>query len=70
MKLKSKNTTLIIIDVQNDFCPGGSLEVKNGDQIVKPINGAQSNFDDIIITQDWHPRSHKCFAINHGLQEY
>ena len=70
MKLKSKNTTLIIIDVQNDFCPGGSLEVKNGDQIVKPINGAQSNFDEIIITQDWHPQSHKCFAINHGLKEY
>ena len=62
MKNKINNASLLIIDVQNDFCPGGALEVTNGDQIVEPINNFQSDFDNIVITQDWHPKDHKCFA--------
>ena len=70
MGTKKNNASLLIIDVQNDFCPGGALEVTNGDHIVGPINNFQLNFDNIVITQDWHPKDHKCFASNHKQEEY
>lgn len=70
MGTKKNNASLLIIDVQNDFCPGGALEVSNGDQIIGPINDFQLNFDNIVITQDWHPKDHKCFASNHKQEEY
>lgn len=57
--------TLIIVDVQNDFMPGGALEVGKGDQIVPIINAILPKFDLVVATQDWHPASHKSFAINH-----
>lgn len=57
--------TLIIVDVQNDFMPGGALEVRKGDQIVPIINAMLPKFDLVVATQDWHPASHKSFAINH-----
>ena len=57
--------TLIIIDVQNDFMPGGSLAVPGGNIIVPVINRIQSHFDLILATQDWHPFNHKSFASNH-----
>jgi nicotinamidase/pyrazinamidase len=57
--------TLIIIDVQNDFMPGGPLEVPNGNQIVPVINRIQDNYDLVLATQDWHPANHKSFASNH-----
>ncbi|KTC91792.1 MULTISPECIES: bifunctional nicotinamidase/pyrazinamidase [Legionella] len=56
--------TLIIIDAQNDFMPGGSLEVAQGDLIVPIINKLQPQFDLIVATQDWHPAEHKSFASN------
>lgn len=56
---------LIIVDVQNDFVPGGALAVKEGDQIVPIINDLQSKFDFIVATQDWHPKDHGSFAANH-----
>lgn len=56
---------LIIVDVQNDFLPGGALEVKDGDKIIPYINELQNNFNLVIATQDWHPANHKSFAINH-----
>ncbi len=56
---------LIIIDVQNDFCPGGALPVPEGDWVVEIINGLQSEFDLIVATQDWHPANHGSFAANH-----
>jgi nicotinamidase/pyrazinamidase len=56
---------LIIVDVQNDFMPGGALAVKEGDTIVPIINDLQSKFDFIVATQDWHPAAHGSFAINH-----
>ena len=57
--------TLILIDVQNDFIPGGSLAVPEGDQIIAPINSMLDKFDLVIATQDWHPHNHKSFASNH-----
>ena len=57
---------LLIVDVQNDFCPGGALEVPNGDQVVPVINRLISQFDNIIQTQDWHPEGHFSFASSHS----
>jgi nicotinamidase/pyrazinamidase len=57
--------TLILIDVQNDFMPGGSLEVPHGNMVVPVINKVQSYFDLVVATQDWHPKNHKSFASNH-----
>lgn len=56
---------LLIVDVQNDFCPGGALEVPNGDQIVPVINRLSKHFDHVIQTQDWHPKGHSSFASSH-----
>lgn len=58
--------TLIIIDVQNDFIPGGSLAVPEGDKIVPIINSIQDKFDLIVASQDWHPENHISFASNHA----
>ena len=57
--------TLIIIDAQKDFMPGGSLEVPEGDKIVPVVNDLQEKFDLVIATQDWHPQDHVSFASNH-----
>ncbi|CAN5240363.1 bifunctional nicotinamidase/pyrazinamidase [soil metagenome] len=63
--------TLIIIDLQNDFIPGGTLAVPGGDEIVNLINEIQGKFDLIISTQDWHPLDHSSFASGHkGKQEF
>ena len=56
---------LIIIDMQNDFCPGGALAVATGDEIVPEINRLQSNYQTVVLTQDWHPSDHQSFAANH-----
>lgn len=56
---------LLIIDVQNDFCPGGKLAVPDGDAVVPIINNLIAHFDIIIQTQDWHPSDHSSFASNH-----
>jgi nicotinamidase/pyrazinamidase len=56
---------LIIVDVQNDFCPGGALAVREGDQIVPVINRILPRFDLIVATRDWHPPHHGSFAANH-----
>ncbi|MCF7853015.1 MAG: bifunctional nicotinamidase/pyrazinamidase [Simkaniaceae bacterium] len=57
---------LLIIDVQNDFLPGGALAVIGGDQIIPIINDLMDDFDCIIATQDWHPKEHASFASNQG----
>lgn len=57
--------TLIIIDAQNDFMPGGSLAVPNGDKIVPIINRIQDKFDLVVASQDWHPETHISFVSNH-----
>jgi nicotinamidase/pyrazinamidase len=56
---------LIIVDVQNDFLPGGTLAVSGGNDIVPIINSIQNEFDLVIATQDWHPANHSSFAANH-----
>ncbi|GAA6193244.1 bifunctional nicotinamidase/pyrazinamidase [Phaeobacter sp. NW0010-22] len=57
---------LLVIDVQNDFCPGGALAVPGGDEIVPLINGMMERFDAVILTQDWHPAGHSSFASTHA----
>ena len=56
---------LIVVDVQNDFCPGGALAVAGGDEIVVQINNRMADFDAVILTQDWHPAGHSSFASSH-----
>jgi nicotinamidase/pyrazinamidase len=56
--------TLIIMDVQNDFCPGGALAVEDGDAVVAEINRISPDYDIVIMTQDWHPANHVSFAAN------
>lgn len=56
---------LLVIDVQNDFCPGGALAVAGGDDIVQGINALMNDFDSVILTQDWHPAGHSSFASSH-----
>ena len=56
---------LIVIDVQNDFCPGGALEVPQGDEILRGINALMPEFDAVVLTQDWHPAVHSSFASSH-----
>ena len=56
---------LLIVDIQNDFCPGGALAVPDGDTIVPTVNKLVNVFDDVIQTQDWHPAGHSSFASSH-----
>ena len=56
---------LLIVDVQNDFCPGGALAVANGDAVVPIINRLVERFDHVALTQDWHPKGHSSFAASH-----
>jgi nicotinamidase/pyrazinamidase len=56
---------LIVIDMQNDFCPGGALAVKGGHDIVPLINQLMGRFENIVLTQDWHPADHSSFASQH-----
>lgn len=57
---------LIVIDVQNDFCPGGALAVENGDEIVPLVNHLIASHDHVVLTQDWHPAGHSSFASVHA----
>jgi nicotinamidase/pyrazinamidase len=62
---------LLVIDVQNDFCPGGALAVPEGDQVVPIINRLAQRFEHVILTQDWHPAEHISFASIHpGTQPF
>ncbi len=62
---------LIVVDVQNDFCPGGALAVPQGDQIVPAVNRLAAEFTHVVLTQDWHPRGHASFASSHpGRQPF
>ena len=56
---------LLVIDVQNDFCPGGALAVADGDAVVPVINGLVGRFGHVVLTQDWHPPGHSSFASSH-----
>jgi len=62
-------TALLVIDIQNDFCPGGALAVQEGDQIIDRVNALMDQYDVVVATQDWHPADHKSFASNHDGAE-
>jgi nicotinamidase/pyrazinamidase len=56
---------LLVIDVQNDFCPAGALEVAGGNEIIPYINEEMAKYDCVVLTQDWHPKGHSSFATSH-----
>jgi nicotinamidase/pyrazinamidase len=67
----SESDVLLVIDVQNDFCPGGALAVPRGDDVVPIINGLACQFPNVVLTQDWHPPNHLSFASTHpGRKPY
>lgn len=63
--MRAATEALIVIDVQNDFCPGGALAVADGDEIIDQINDLMDEFATVVLTQDWHPANHSSFAANH-----
>jgi nicotinamidase/pyrazinamidase len=65
LRRESPNAALIVIDLQNDFCPGGALAVAGGDEIIPLINRLIGSFEHVILTQDWHPAGHSSFASSH-----
>jgi nicotinamidase/pyrazinamidase len=66
MARAGQSNALLVIDVQNDFCPGGSLPVPHGDEIVPVINRLMAGFDIVVASQDWHPAGHISFASTHS----
>ncbi len=64
--MRSPSDALLVIDVQNDFCPGGALAVPDGETVVNEINRMMDQFEVKVLTQDWHPASHASFASNHA----
>lgn len=66
----TRKDALIVVDVQNDFCPGGALAVPGGDGVVPVINALANRFANVILTQDWHPAGHVSFASTHGLAPF
>jgi nicotinamidase/pyrazinamidase len=56
---------LVVVDIQNDFCPGGALAVPRGDEVVPVVNRVAERFRNVVLTQDWHPRDHLSFASMH-----
>lgn len=63
--MRAADQALIVIDVQNDFCPGGALAVAEGDAIIPRVNALMAEFPVVVLTQDWHPPTHSSFASNH-----
>jgi nicotinamidase/pyrazinamidase len=57
---------LLVIDAQNDFCPGGNLAVPHGDEVVPVLNRLAQRFANVVVTQDWHPAGHASFASSHA----
>ena len=64
----SDKDVLLVVDVQNDFCGGGRLEVRGGEQVVPPVNALIAKFDHVVFTQDWHPLGHGSFASTHNAE--
>ena len=60
----------LVVDLQNDFCPGGNLAVPRGNEVVPLINRLATKFQHVVLTQDWHPRGHQSFASSHGKQHF
>ena len=62
-------TALLVIDVQNDFCTSGALEVTGGNEIIADINQEMKKYNCVVLTQDWHPKGHSSFAMSHDGKE-
>ncbi|WP_300514892.1 bifunctional nicotinamidase/pyrazinamidase [Aliiroseovarius sp.] len=67
--MRDATEALIVIDIQNDFCPGGALAVAEGDAIVPGVNALMEEFGALVLTQDWHPAGHSSFASSHAGKE-
>jgi nicotinamidase/pyrazinamidase len=65
MQIRPSEDLLLVIDVQNDFCPGGALAVGDGDAVVPVVNRLAERFTHMVLTQDWHPAGHSSFATSH-----
>ena len=65
MKSQNSDSCLLVIDVQQDFCPGGALAVAQGDHVVQPLNKIIEIFSNVVLTQDWHPKAHSSFSSSH-----
>src|SRR5712692_11337664 len=65
MMRPGEKDVLLVVDVQNDFMPGGALAVPGGDEVVPVINQLAARFENVVLTQDWHPRGHASFASSH-----
>src|SRR5262245_15082225 len=65
MQIRPDNDLLLVIDVQNDFCPGGALAVGDGDAVVPVVNRLSQRFDHVVLTPDWHPPGHVSVATTH-----
>jgi nicotinamidase/pyrazinamidase len=65
MQIRSNEDLLLVIDVQNDFCPDGALAVGEGDTVVAVVNRLAERFAHMVLTQDWHPAGHSSFATSH-----
>ncbi len=63
--MNDDRTVLLVVDVQNDFCPGGGLAVPDGDAVVPVVNALGRRFRHVVLTQDWHPAGHASFASSH-----
>jgi nicotinamidase/pyrazinamidase len=68
LTIDPQSDVLVVIDVQNDFCPGGALAVARGDEVVPIINRLSAQFGSAVLTQDWHPPGHRSFASSHPGQ--
>ena len=64
--MPDRDHALLVIDMQNDFCPGGALGVPGGDTLVEDINALMEDFSTVLLTQDWHPAGHSSFASSHA----
>lgn len=70
IQIRRETDALIVIDVQNDFCPGGALAVPGGDAVAPLINKMMDRFATVVLTQDWHPENHASFASTHGADPF
>src|SRR4051812_3438552 len=66
----TEQDVLVVVDVQNDFCPGGALAVPRGDEVVPLVNRLAAQFRHVVFTQDWHSPRHASFASTHGLKAF
>ncbi len=65
IRLDAARDALLVVDIQNDFCTGGALEVRGGEEVIPIVNSLVPHFRHVVLTQDWHPRGHMSFASTH-----